>query len=256
MMTMTYDQRQNVSTMLLVSMLFSLWFAVAPIGPAHASFLGKVKDIGKSIFVNVGAIAAGLGGGALGMALGGGPLGMAVGAIGGYIVGKKVLNWTTSSVANFATVAGAIAGGALCIGMGFPMLAVGVIGGGLIARLAVTAISKLFGKKEVMLKQSDIDPAAAAKEQAEAADFMAKMTGTSTVPVASPASGSKTTSAAAAPQITTPKVVDSQTAYSNYLAAYKQYMDATQKGNAAAAQKAYSEYKKNLDLYNSLIKGK
>jgi ornithine cyclodeaminase/alanine dehydrogenase-like protein (mu-crystallin family) len=39
-----------------------------------------------------------------------------------------------------------------------------VIGGGLIARLAVTAVSKLFGKKNVMLKQSDIDPAAAAKK--------------------------------------------------------------------------------------------
>jgi hypothetical protein len=81
MMTMTYDQRQNITKMLLVSMLFSLWFAIAPIGQAHASILGKVKDIGKSIFVNVGAIAAVLGGGALGMALGGGPLGMAVGAM-------------------------------------------------------------------------------------------------------------------------------------------------------------------------------
>lgn len=255
MMTMTYSQRQNVSAMLLISMLFSLWAAVSPMGQLHASILTKVKDIGKSIFVNVGAIAAGIGGGALGMALGGGPLGMAVGAVGGFIVGKKVLNWTTSSVANFATVAGAVAGGALCLGMGFPMLAVGVIGGGLVARLAVKGFSKLFGKKQVMLKQSDIDPAAAAKENAEAADFMAKMTGTSTVPVTSSAGAVKTASTAAAPTITTPKVVDSQTAYSSYLAAYKQYMDATQKGNAALAKTAYADYKTNLDLYNSLLKG-
>ena len=159
MMTMTYNQRQSISTMLLISMLFSMWLTVAPIGQVHASLLGKVGSVAKSLFVNVGALAAGAFGGVLGMAVGGGPLGMAVGAVGGYIVGKKVLNWTTSSVANFATVAGAIAGGALCIGMGFPMLAVGVIGGGLIARLAVTA-AKLFGKKTVTLKQSDIDPAA------------------------------------------------------------------------------------------------
>ncbi|HAE40705.1 MAG TPA: hypothetical protein DCG57_19045 [Candidatus Riflebacteria bacterium] len=257
MMTMTYSQRQNVSTMLLISMLFSLWVAVSPVGQLHASFLAKAKDIGKAIFVNVGAVGAGLAGGALGMALGGGPLGMAAGAIGGFIVGKKVLNWTTSSVANFATVVGAVAGGALCIGMGFPMLAVGVIGGGLIARLAVMGVSKLFGKKTVVLKQSDIDPAAAAKERAEAADFMAKMTGTSTVPVTSGSTVKKTTSAAAAPEAKAPaKAVDSQTAYSNYLAAYKQYMEATQKGNAALAKSAYTEYKTNLDLYNLLIKGK
>jgi hypothetical protein len=255
MMTMTYNQRQNVSVMLLVSMLFSLWIAVAPVGQLHASILDTVKNVGKAIFVNGGAIAAGLAGGALGMALGGGPLGMAVGAVGGFIVGKKVLNWTTSSFANFATVAGAIAGGALCIGMGFPMLAVGVIGGGLIARLAVTAISKLFGKKQVLIKQGDIDPAAAAKENSAAADFMAKMTGTSTVPVATAPKATKTTSAAAAPAVKAPAVVDSQAAYSNYLAAYKQYMSATQTGNAALAKSSYADYKKNLDLYNSLIKG-
>lgn len=254
MMTMTYNQRQNVSTMLLVSMLFSLWVAVAPIGQLHASILAKAKNIGKSIFVNVGAVAAGIGGGALGMALGGGPLGMAVGAVGGFIVGKKVLNWTTSSVANFATVAGAVAGGALCIGMGFPMLAVGVIGGGLIARLAVKGVSKLFGKKQVLLKQGDIDPAAAARDNNEAADFMAKMTGTSTVPITSSASVAKKADVAAAPKITAAKAVDSQTAYSSYLAAYKQYMEATQKGNAALAKTAYADYKTNLDLYNSLIK--
>jgi len=109
MMTMTYNQRQSISTMLLVSMLFSMWLAVAPVSPVQASIFSKVGGAAKSIFVNVGAIAAGAFGGVLGMAVGGGPLGMAVGAIGGYIVGKKVLNWTTSSVANFATVAGAVA---------------------------------------------------------------------------------------------------------------------------------------------------
>ncbi len=250
MMTMTYNQRQSISTMLLISMLFSMWLTVAPIGQAHASLLGKVGSVAKSLFVNVGAIAAGAFGGVLGMAVGGGPLGMAVGAVGGYIVGKKVLNWTTSSVANFATVAGAIAGGALCIGMGFPMLAVGVIGGGLIARLAVTAAQKLFGKKTVTLKQGDIDPAAAAAESAATADFIAKLNAKEEpAPVVK-----KEEPKAAAPAATTPTVKDSQTAYNNYLAAYKQYMEATQKGDATLAQTAYKEYKANLDLYNTLIK--
>lgn len=250
MMTMTYDRRQNVSLMLVLSMVFSLWVAVAPMTPVHASLLGSVKNVAKSIFVNVGAIAAGAFGGVVGMAVGGGPLGMAVGAVGGYIVGKKVLNWTTSSVANFATVAGAIAGGALCLGMGFPMLAVGVIGGGLVARLAVKGFQKLFGNKTVTLKQSDIDPNAAKAESAATADFLAKLNAKSEPAAVVKAEPVKT----AAPVAATPAVKDSQTAYNNYLAAYKSYMDATQKGDATLAKSAYTEYKTNLDLYNKLIK--
>lgn len=251
MMSVAYSQRQNVSMMLVLSMIFSLWLTVAPVGQLHASILGSVKNVAKSVFVNVGAVAAGLFGGVIGMAVGGGPLGMAVGGVGGYIVGKKVLNWTVSSVANFATVAGAIAGGALCIGMGFPMLAVGVIGGGLIARLAVKAVSKLFGKKPVIMKQSDIDPSAAAAESAVAADFFAKLNkdDKKEEPVAV-----KTESAAAAPAKSAPAVSDSQTAYNNYVAAYKSYMEATQKGNAALAKQSYADYKTNLDMYNALIK--
>ena len=236
--------------MLLVSMLFSMWVAVAPVGQLHASMLGKVAGAAKSIFVNVGALAAGAFGGVVGMAVGGGPLGMAVGAVGGYIVGKKVLNWTTSSVANFATVAGAIAGGALCIGMGFPMLAVGVLGGGLAARLAVTAAKKLFGNKTVTLKQSAIDPSAAAAESAATAAFIAKLNAGNE----SAAEAKKEEPKTAAPVTSAPAVKDSQTAYNNYLAAYKTYMEATQKGDANAAKAAYTDYKTNLDLYNSLIK--
>lgn len=248
MMTITYSQRHNVSTMLILSMLFSMWVAVAPVTPVHASLLSSVGNVAKSIFVNVGAVAAGVLGGAVGMAVGGGPLGMAVGAVGGFIVGKKVLNWTTSSVANFATVAGAIAGGALCIGMGFPMLAVGAVAGGLLARLVVSGIQKLFGKKNVNISQSSIDPDAAAAESAATADFIAQLNDepTTTTVKKEPAA---TPSAPAAVE-----VKDSQTAYNNYLAAYKSYMDATQKGDAALAQSSYSAYKKNLDLYNSLLK--
>ncbi|HQB84464.1 MAG TPA: hypothetical protein PLR50_13265, partial [Candidatus Rifleibacterium sp.] len=75
MITMTYNQRQSISTMLLISMLFSMWLTVAPIGQVHASLLGKVGSVAKSLFVNVGALAAGAFGGVLGMAVGGGPLG-------------------------------------------------------------------------------------------------------------------------------------------------------------------------------------
>lgn len=248
MMSITYSQRHNLSMMLVLSMMFSLWFTVAPVGQLQASILGSVKNIAKSVFVNVGAVAAGLAAGAIGMAVGGGPLGMAVGGIGGYIVGKKVLNWTVSSTANFATVAGAIAGGALCIGMGFPMLAVGVIGGGLIARLAAKGLAKLFGKKPVMVKQSDIDPAAAAAESAAVGNFFANMNNKT-----EPAAVVKEP-VAQADNSSSFNVGDSQSAYTSYVAAYKTYMEATQKGDAALAKSSYTEYKKNLDLYNALLK--
>jgi hypothetical protein len=250
MMTLAYKRRQDFSVLLVVSMLFSLWMSVAPM-TAQASIWSSVKNVGKTIFVNGGALAAGFMGGVVGAAVGGGPLGMAVGAAGGFIVGKKVLNWTTNSFANFATVAGAVAGGALCIGMGFPMLAVGAVAGGLGARLIVKGISKLFGKgKSVMVSQTSIDSEAAARENAACADFLSKLNNKEAA--APTAAVEKTTQAAAAPE--EPAGMDSQTAYDKYLSAYKGYMDATQKGDAQIAKDSYAEYKKYLGLYNSLVK--
>lgn len=249
MITVAYRQRQNVSALLVLSMLFSLWVAVAPI---QAGILGTVGKVAKTVFVNAGAVATGVLGAAVGAALGGGPLGMAAGGIGGFIVGKKVLNWTTSSMANFATVAGAIAGGALCIGMGFPMLAVGVIGGGLIARLAVTAIGKLFGKKTPMVMETQVNPEAAAKENAAMAAWLDQLNSKKDAETPAPVVTEKPKPAA--PVQSVPEVKDSQTAYDHYTAAYKNYMVATQKGDAALAQTAYAEYKKYLALYNTFIK--
>lgn len=247
MYTLALRQKQNLSLIMALSMIFSVWFVTMT--PVDASILSTVANVGKSIFVNGGALAAGAFGGVLGAAVGGGPLGMAAGAIGGFIVGKKVLNWTVSSFANFATVAGAIAGGALTLGMGLPMMAVGIIGGGLLARFATSAIAKIFGKKPLVIKKSDIDPRAAAAESAAAADFIAGMN-------KEPATTTVTAPAAAPAPVSPPSndIKDSQTAYEKYVAAYKGYMEATQKGDAQVAQAAYGEYRKYLDLYNALIK--
>ncbi|MGM0600838.1 MAG: hypothetical protein ACQETH_13590 [Candidatus Rifleibacteriota bacterium] len=250
MYAMTINRQKHITCLLLLSMLFSIWATVGPVGTAHAGLLGSVGSVAKKIFVNVGGVAAGVFGGAVGAAMGGGPLGMAAGAVGGFIVGKKVLGWTTSSVANFATVAGAVAGGALTLGMGFPMLAVGVIGGGLIARLAAKGISKLFGKKTPVIPETKINPEAAAKENAAVADFIGKMNDDKKAS----APAVKEQPKPAKPKVTSKEVKDSQTAYEKYTKAYKNYMTATQKGDAAMAQSAYKEYKKYLSLYNSFIK--
>ncbi|NLI76258.1 MAG: hypothetical protein GX442_07440 [Candidatus Riflebacteria bacterium] len=241
MMTLTFRRRQEISMLTVLCMVLSLWTFTAP--KAHAGFLQSAGGLLKTVVINGGALAAGYMGGVLGIALGGGPIGMVAGAVGGFILGKKVLTWTTASVANAATVAGAVAGGLLCAGMGLPLLAAGVVGGALIARFGAQLIGKLF--KKVTGKPAPVVDLKA--QDAKAQEFINQL--------------SKGTPAAASPAPATPtkqavepsKTDATQGAYEKYLAAYKAYMAATQSGNAAAAQKAYAEYKTNLDLYNASL---
>jgi hypothetical protein len=250
-----YQHKQNVSILLVLSLMISIWFTVAPLGSANASILGSIGNAAKSIFVNVGALAAGAVTGVVGMAVGGGPLGMAVGGLGGYIVGKKVLNWTTASVGNFATVAGAIGGGLLCAGMGFPMLAIGVVGGGLLAKTVTKGVSALFGKnkgKSFTIAKKDIDQSAAAQEAKEIEAYLAaslnnydknkKAEATSNNVVLETNTGSSS----GAP-------VSSQQAYELYTAAYKEYTSAAQAGDRARAEKSLESYRTYFKIYSDLL---
>ena len=254
MTSLAYKHRQNLSSVIILSMLFSLWMAVAPM-TAHAGLWDTVKTVSKKVFVTAGSLAAGAMGGVLGAAVGGGPLGMAAGGVGGYFLANKALGWATKSSANFAGLVGAVAGGALCFGMGFPMLAAGVIGGGLVSYLAVKGISKLFGKKQISLPQSDVNPEASAKESALVNDFIAKMSAkedeSASTSTPAPAATTETISAQSPSE---PTISNSQDAYNKYLEAYKGYMEATQKGDAQLAQSRYAEYKKYLGMYNSFVK--
>lgn len=251
MLALSFNSRQNISVMLVLSMLFSIWLTVAPVNRAEASFLGNIGSTAKSIFVNVGGLAAGALAAVAGMAIGGGPLGMAIGGLAGFIVGKKVLNWTTSSVANFATVAGAIGGGLLCAGMGFPMLAIGVIGGGLLGRLITKGVTALFGKgKNIVVAKSDMDPAAAAKESQEIGDYLAALN----------ASNAKSSPAAKSTYVnvettSSPNAVptNSEEAYQRYSAAYKEYTEAAQQGDSTKAKAALESYRKYFELYSALL---
>lgn len=249
MFAMSFNTRQNISVMLVLSMLFSIWLTVAPINTAEASLLGSIGSAAKSIFVNVGGLAVGAVTAVAGMAIGGGPLGMAVGGLAGFIVGKKVLNWTTSSVANFATVAGAIGGGLLCAGMGFPMLAIGVIGGGLLSRLVTKGITSLFGKgKNLVVAKKDLDPAAAAKESEEVGNYINSLGATSakSSPAAETTYVNVETTSATVP-------ANSEEAYKRYSAAYKEYTEAAQQGNSTKAKAALESYRYYFQLYTALL---
>ncbi len=245
MFSMAYNRRQSLSILLILSMIFSMWMAVAPQkNVANAGILSSVGNIAKSLFISVGGLAGGAMGAVLGAAVGGGPLGMAIGGVAGYFISKKVLKWTTSSVANFATVAGAVAGGFLCAGMGLPMLAIGILGGGIVSRLLVKGIDALIKKikgSSVFVKKSDLDEETAKAENAEITAYIdsinEKYSNTTTT----------TTS-------TTKKQIDSQTAYNNYMEAYNEYVACTSKGDAQGAKAAFKKYEENMELYQSLLK--
>ena len=250
MITLAYKQRRPVSSLLLVTMLLSLWTFASP-QKAHAGIMDTVKKVAKTVVVQGGALTAGFFGGVVGMALGagtivGGPIAMVAGGVGGYMIGKKVMNWATSSTANVATVLGAVGGGLLVAGMGFPLLAVGVIGGALIGRGIAKLFSKITGKAPQAISSAEL-----AQEETNAEAFIAHVNAKSAIDAAPVA---VTTAAVVAPQAEPQD--PAKDAYAKYLAAYKTYMAATQEGDSKAAQASYAEYKKYLDQYNVLLKSK
>ena len=109
---MTYNQRQSVSNMLMLSMLFSLWVAVAPMTPAHAKPLDTVKNNAKAALGKSVAVAAGLAGSALGWVAAvsiGGAIGTTVGAVlcvvvagvASYMIAKRIMLWATGEKPTF-----------------------------------------------------------------------------------------------------------------------------------------------------------
>ena len=254
MMTMTYNKRQGLSILLVLSMVFTMWMTVSPMNQANAGILSAVGSIARTLFVNVGGLAAGAMGAVVGAAVGGGPLGMAIGGVAGFFVGKKLLNWCTSSVANVATVAGAVAGGFLCAGMGFPMLAIGVLGGGLVSRLLVKGVGALIDRitngKTITVSKSDIDEAAAKEESDAVAAFINGLQDDDT-------RVTTTTVKQDTPKVEEKKTVDikdSQVAYDAYTAAYQRYVNCAQKGDTEGAKAAMEEYRTNISLYQALLK--
>lgn len=254
MMTMTYNKRQGLSILLVLSMVFTMWMTVSPMNQANAGILKAVGSIAKSLFVNAGALASGAMGAVVGAAVGGGPLGMAIGGVAGFFVGKKLLNWCTSSFANVATIAGAVAGGFLCAGMGFPMLAIGVIGGGIVSRLLVKGVNALIAKinngKSVLVGKSEIDEAAAKADNDAVVSFIEGLHNDEEPTVTT--TTTKTT--AKVEETKKSDVKDSQAAYEAYTAAYQKYVNCAQKGDTEGAKVAMEEYRNNVSLYQALLK--
>jgi len=240
MYSIAIRKRQEISLLLIFTIFVSSWLVIPM--PAKAGILSTLGKIAKTAVVTVGSLAAGYGGAVLGMAVGLGPVGMVLGGIGGFLIGKKLLGWATSSVANFATVGGAVAGGLLMAGSGIPLLAAGIIGGALVARGIASLITKLT-KKAIPCVNT---PAANPEMDKKCAEFIAGMNARQASSV--PAASSITSSSQAAPAASGSNV---QNAYNRYLAAYKAYMAATQKGDAAAAKSAFAEYQKALADYQA-----
>ncbi|HNV68167.1 MAG TPA: hypothetical protein PKO06_00615 [Candidatus Ozemobacteraceae bacterium] len=240
MMTLTMRRRQPISLLLVLTMFLST-FLVAP-ATSEAGLMDSVKSVSKWLFVKAGSLGAAYGGAVLGMAIGGGPIGMVLGGVGGYIVGKKVMEWGTSNSKNFWTLAGGLAGAALTVGMGWPVMLAGVAVGALGSRALASVIGKIFNKAKAVAAPVTAQAAAKMADQdAKAQAFIDQMMGK--------ANGSSGTTAAQAAVAPMTAGTGSQGAYDRYLSAYKTYMDATQKGDAQAAQQAYTEYQSALKEY-------
>lgn len=240
-MSITYRRRQEVSILLILSMVFSLWAAVPQ--RVDAGFLQSVGKVLKGVVITAGSLAGAAMGAVLGMAVGGGPIGMVAGGVGGFIVAKKLMGWATSSFANVATVLGAVGGGLLMAGMGFPMLAIGVIGGGLIARGIAALIKKLTGKSAILINKERL----AVQEERSKSIIERRLAEAGTTAAAATAAPTSTATVTSGEKT-------SEQVYDQYLAAYRAYMAATQTGDAKAAQQAYTEYQKYLTLYNQMLK--
>ncbi|MBF0409696.1 MAG: hypothetical protein HQM10_20315 [Candidatus Riflebacteria bacterium] len=236
-MTLTLELRKEISIFILVNLLFSLLF-LAPI-QLKAGILSSVGSIAKGLVVTAGSIAGAVTGGVLGIAVGGGPIGMVLGGAGGYVISNKVMNWVTANAVNMSTTAGVIAGGALVIGMGAPLLIGGMVVGGLVGN----AVGHLISKSSEDSVQTMASIPADDKDSQNFINHM--LSGTS---VAAPATPKEDNSAQVISDDGAKKNV-SQSAYEKYISSYKAYIDAVQKGDDETAKKCYADYQKYYDAY-------
>ena len=104
MMHMTYRRRQELSIVLMITMVGS-FLAVSP-APAEAGFLSGLK----TLFTVGTSLMAGLVGGGIGLAVGGLP-GMLIGGIGASLLTYGALNWAGNHLPELAGAsAGAVIG--------------------------------------------------------------------------------------------------------------------------------------------------
>jgi len=128
--------------------------------------------------------------------------------------------------------------------MGMPMLAVGIIGGALIARVAASLISKITGKSTKLVNKENVTI-----QEERSKSIIERRFATGAVGEAPASIQTKAQAAVVqAPEKT------SQEVYDMYLDAYRAYMEATQKGDAAAAKTSYEGYQKYLAQYNQMLK--
>lgn len=244
------NHRQSICMLLVISMLFSVWSGSFVVLSAESSSR-SIRSVFKSIYEKNGPLLMSLVGGITGALIGGGPIGMVIGAASGYSLYSVMFK--NFNLRDFAMVVGAVAGAVLTFGMG-PLMIAGIIGGGLVGKLANSFIARFVrsGRRQRFEEANQVDHAVAARESAVAADFIAGMS--SRAGSVTNKSGSAFSSSSES--TTNEPGVDAQTAHARYVEAFQKYTEAAREGNAALAQAAHVEYRKYLDLYNRMIQNR
>ncbi|MGM0600490.1 MAG: glycine zipper family protein [Candidatus Rifleibacteriota bacterium] len=124
-MTLTLGRRNQLSVLLVFSMMFSIFFLAAT-PPAEAGFFRTLGKIGRAVAVTTAAVAGGVVGATVGC-IGGGPLG----AVAGLTVGATLAGIATHGITSNAPTS-ALAGTAIGALVGGPA---GMIGGAVIGGL-------------------------------------------------------------------------------------------------------------------------
>lgn len=245
MSALTFKVKREISVFLAVNLLLSLFLINVP--AVKAGLLSTVGSIAKGIVVTGGSIAGAIVGGTLGIAVGGGPIGMVIGGVGGYIVSGKVLSWLTANCTNATTFAGAVAGGALCLGLGFPVVLCGAIAGGILGHLAGGMIDDFVGRTaQTMVPVPAND--------AQAQSFIDHMLAGSGDGAGNSVAGSPSTVDNSKPSTVAATPDESQGAYEKYLSSYKAYTEAVAKGDTKNAEKCLADYQKYYSIYQSTRK--
>ena len=112
------------------------------------------------------------------------------------------------------------------------MLAIGIVGGGLISRLLVKGVSALINK----IKGSATSTSKAESAKIDSEELSSFIDSVQETPKKESSS------------------IDSQTAYNNYIEAYEEYVKCAQNGDTKGAKAAFEKYNTNQELYQALLK--
>lgn len=250
---MNLVKKPVLNTFLVCLLTFSM--LAAPMA-AEAGILSSILRAVRPMAGIAGNIAGAVAGVTLGSAFVP-PLGMLIGGVAGWIVGGIIANHGSASLANLATIGGAVVGGMALASMGPIGYVIGGLAGGWLGRTAMN-----------LLQGADRRHTGGVLFMTGEGTSVSAPTGiSSSGPVTFsggeiPATFNQAPAQAPAPvtdqtvqiqvQDFTPSTEEIREADAEYRAAYQEYLRVSREGNAEKIRSAYSRYNEAIETYRNL----